>query len=80
MTSNNEYQENNNCKIIKPRGIILIGTKKDLNEKETEYLRILNSSYHNLYIITYQQLLEKAKNILSLSQKNNFDLEKQNSN
>ena len=80
MTSNNEYQENNNCKIIKPRGIILIGTKKDLNEKETEYLRILNSSYHNLYIITYQQLLEKAKNILSLSQKNNFDLENQNSN
>lgn len=64
MTSNNKYQENNNCKIIKPRGIILIGTKNDLNEKETEYLRILNSSYHNLYIITYQQLLEKAKNIL----------------
>lgn len=68
MTTNEKYQENNNCKIIKPRGIILIGTKNELNDDEKQYLRILNSSYHNLHILTYQQLLEKAKNMLTLSE------------
>lgn len=68
MTTNKNYQENNSCKIIKPRGIILIGSKNELKDDEKQYLRILNSSYHNLYILTYQQLLEKAKNMLTLSE------------
>ncbi len=51
-TNDKEYQEKNNCKIIKPRGIIIIGTKEPLNEDENKYLSILNSSYHNIYIMT----------------------------
>lgn len=64
MTINEKFQLDNDCKIIKPRVIILIGTKGDLCEEEQQYLRILNSSFHNIVIITYQQLLEKAKNLL----------------
>lgn len=64
MTTDKKYQQNNNCKIIRPKGIIIFGSINILNMKETEYLRILNSSYHNLYILTYQQLLEKANNTI----------------
>ena len=59
-----KYQQKNNCKIIRPRGIILYGSDIELNDDEKKYLRILNASYHNLQIVTYQQLLEKAKNTI----------------
>ena len=68
-TSDIKYENQNNCKIIKPKGIILFGSNEPLNNEETKYLRILNSSYHNLTIITYQQLLEKAKNTLNINRK-----------
>lgn len=64
-TNDEEYQIKNNCKIIKPKGIIIFGSKEQLKRSEMEYLRILNSSYHNLKILTYQQLLEKAKNTIN---------------
>lgn len=69
MISNNKYQDDNNCVITRPRGIILIGTKNELNDEERQYLRILNSSYHNIQVLTYQQLLLRAKNMLNLSEK-----------
>ena len=64
-----DYQNNNDCIIAKPRGIVLIGSKAELNAGEKQYLRILNSSYHNIHILTYQQLLLKAKNMLNISEK-----------
>ena len=64
MTSDTQYQTNNDCKIIRPKGIILFGAEEELQEYEKQYLRVLNSSYHNIQIITYQQLLDKAKNTL----------------
>lgn len=44
------------------------GVKMALDQCQAsrQYLRVLNSSYHNIKIITYQQLLAKAKNSLSL--------------
>lgn len=69
MTTNEKYQMNNECKIIKPKGVVLYGSKEKLSGDEERYLRILNSSYHNLSIITYQQLLEKAKNTISFYKK-----------
>jgi len=62
-----KYQKMNNCRIIKPRGIILFGSKQMLSDDEKKYLRVLNSSFHNLQIITYQQLLEKARNTIDFS-------------
>ena len=69
MSSDDIYQNKNDCIIAKPRGIILIGSKKELSDEEKQYLRILNSSYHNIHILTYQQLLLRAKNMLNLSEK-----------
>ena len=69
-TVDQEYQNKNNCKVIRPNGIILFGNKKPLSEEERQYLRILNSSYHNLQVITYQQLLEKARNTLRIWREN----------
>lgn len=65
-TVDEKYLQINNCKVIRPKGIILVGSKEPLTEDERKYLRILNSSYHNIQIITYQQLLEKAKNTLRI--------------
>lgn len=66
-TKDIKYQTENDCRIIKPRGVILYGTKSELNVEEKKYLRILNASYHNLLIITYQQLLEKARNTINIA-------------
>lgn len=62
-----EYQQINNCRIIRPRGIIIYGSDHELNIEEKKYLRVLNASYHNLHIMTYQQLLEKAQNTIHFS-------------
>lgn len=70
MTTNDEYQQKNECRIIRPKGIVVFGSETELNEEEIKYLRILNSSYHNLQIITYQQLLARAENIYCISSNN----------
>lgn len=62
--TDNRYQQENYCSIVRPKGIVLFGSDKNLNDEESKYLRILNSSYHNIQIFTYQQLFEKAKNTL----------------
>ena len=69
-TADEKYQNENACKVVRPKGIILFGSQESLNEEERQYLRILNSSYHNLQIITYQQLLEKANNTLRVWREN----------
>lgn len=68
LSYDRDYQNINNCKIVRPKGIILFGSNKPLIETEKRFLRILNSSYHNMQIITYQQLLEKAINTLKIQQ------------
>lgn len=73
-TSDKDYQQKNNCYVTRPKGIILFGSDEILSVEESQYLRILNSSYHNLQIITYQQLLEKARNTLRISKLNNDTL------
>lgn len=65
-THDKTYQQMNNCRIIKPRGIILYGSDQELNYEEKKYLRVLNASYHNLQTITYRQLLEKARNTIQM--------------
>ncbi len=65
-TAYHQFQSSNNCKVVRPRGMVLYGSESPLTAEEQQYLRILNSSYHNLQVITYQQLLEKAKNTLQI--------------
>ena len=68
-TKNDNESISNSLKIIKPRGLIIIGSNDTMNQDELNYLRILNSSYHNIKIITYQQLLKKAEISLELLKK-----------
>jgi len=54
----------NNVKTIKPRCILIFGRSNDWGQKQVEAFRILNSGYHNLTIMTYDHVLERAKRIV----------------
>lgn len=51
-------------KTIKPRCTLIYGRSKNWNKEQHSAFRILNSSYHNLSIITFDHVLERAKRIL----------------
>lgn len=53
-------------KTIKPRCILIFGRSNTWNNKQKEAYRILNSSYHNLTIMTYDHVLKRAKRILGI--------------
>lgn len=55
-----------NVKTIKPRCVLIFGRSNDWNFEQKEAYRILNSSYHNLSIMTYDHVLERAKRILDI--------------
>ena len=66
-----------NVKTIKPRCILIFGRSNDWNYEQREAYRILNSSYHNLSIMTYDHVLSRAKRIagIELQGEVNPDLE-----
>lgn len=49
---------------VKPRGILIFGRSSDWEDDENEAYRILNSSYHNLTLMTYDHVLERAKRMV----------------
>jgi len=51
-------------KTIKPRCILIFGRSNDWNDKQVEAYRILNSGYHNISIMTYDHVLDRAKRIV----------------
>lgn len=51
-------------KTVKPRGILIFGRSSGWGNEENEAYRILNSSYHNLTIMTYDHVLERAKRMV----------------
>ena len=53
-----------NIKVIKPRCTLIFGRSNDWDKEQHEAYRILNSSYHNLTILTYDHILSRAKQIL----------------
>lgn len=57
-----------NVKTIKPRCILIYGRSNDWNNDQREAYRILNSSYHNLTIMTYDHVLNRAKRILGIKE------------
>ncbi len=65
-----KFQERvGNVKTIKPRCILIFGRSNTWNDGQKESYRILNSSYHNLSILTYDHVLSRAKRILGLDSK-----------
>ena len=53
-------------KVIKPRCTLIFGRSNDWDDEQNEAYRILNSSYHNLTIMTYDHVLNRAKRILGI--------------
>ena len=53
-------------KTVKPRCVLIFGRSNDWDGEQREAFRILNSSYHNLTIMTYDHVLERAKRILGM--------------
>ena len=49
---------------IKPRCTLIYGRSNDWDSEQQEAFRILNSSYHNLTIMTFDHVLERAQRIL----------------
>lgn len=59
-----KFYERVGVKAIKPRCTLIFGRSNDWNKGQQEAFRILNSSYHNLTIMTYDHVLDRAKRIL----------------
>ena len=53
-------------KIIKPRCLLVFGRSKDWDESQQKAFRILNASFNQISIMTYDHLLARAKNILGI--------------
>lgn len=51
---------------VKPRGVLVFGRSADWDAAQCESYRILNSSYHNLTIMTYDHVLERARRIAGI--------------
>jgi len=64
--SNKFLQRLGGVKAIKPRCVLIYGRSHKWNETQREAYRILNASYHNLTILTFDHVLARAKRMLNL--------------
>lgn len=61
-----KFRERVGIKTVKPRCILIFGRSNDWDDDQKEAYRILNSSYHNLTILSYDHVLARAKRILRI--------------
>jgi hypothetical protein len=54
--------------VVKPRAVLIYGRSNDWDDEKRKSYRILNSSYHNITILTYDHVLERAKRIIGTNQ------------
>ena len=53
-------------KTVKPRCVLVFGRSNDWGPEQIEAYRILNCSYHNLTILTYDHVLQRARKLSGL--------------
>lgn len=58
------FQRVGGVRTIKPRCTLIFGRSNDWTTEQQEAFRILNSSYHNMTIMTFDHVIERAKRIL----------------
>jgi len=68
-----------NTPIIKPRITLIYGRSQSWGDKEKEAYRVLNSSYTNLNIVTYDHLIERARRLIGMVKISNINVEELNS-
>jgi hypothetical protein len=54
-------------KTVKPRCILIFGRSNDWNSGQVETYRIMNAGFHNLTVMTYDHVLERAKRIVGVN-------------
>jgi hypothetical protein len=54
----------NRVKTIKPRCILIFGRSDQWNAEQCKSYRILNSSFHNLTVLSYDHVLDRAQRLL----------------
>ena len=64
--SNKFIERLDGVKTVKPRCILIFGRSNDWCQKRMEAYRVLNSSFHNLTIMTYDHVLQRAYRVLGL--------------
>ena len=52
------------CDIVKPRITLTYGRSIDWHGEQHKQLRILNASFHNITILTYDHVLQRAKRLI----------------
>ena len=62
------------CKVIKPRCILVFGRSNNWDNEQMEAFRILNAAYNQISILTYDHLLERAKNMLGINESEDEEL------
>ena len=62
------FERVDGTKTVKPQCMLVYGRSNDWGEDEYKALRILNAAYHQLHIITYDQLLIRAKQLLGVEE------------
>ena len=56
-------------RVVKPRAVLIFGRSHEWSPSQKEAYRILNSSYSNLTILTYDHVLQRAKRIVGIAAK-----------
>lgn len=59
-------KEHDDLEVLKPRVKVVIGRSKSLRYEEKKALRMLNASLHDIEIITYDEVLARARKIISV--------------
>ena len=62
-------EDKHSIRILRPRIRLIIGRTKDFNKEQNEALHFLNSSLHDIDIVSYDQLLENGRKIISFYEK-----------
>ena len=55
-------------KTVKPRCILVFGRSFKWNQRQQEALRILNAGYHNLTVMTYDHVAQRAKRMVGVEE------------
>ncbi|MCH5320190.1 MAG: DUF4263 domain-containing protein [Eubacterium sp.] len=67
-TNDASFRDQIGCKVVKPRCTLIYGRSYDWDDEKQKAFRILNSAYSQITILTYDQLLARAKNILGITE------------
>jgi hypothetical protein len=68
INSNKFLERVGGVRAVKPRCVLVYGRSSDWSDEQKRAFRILNSSYHNLSIMTYDHVLARAKRLLGVKE------------